>query len=552
MTNSSEGLPRIFIFGSCVSRDTFEFLIEDAQLNRYVARQSSISAFAGDPGLTDQLRHFDSPFQERVVKHDLRSSLTAELNSASNDVDLVVIDLVDERGGVMQFENGIATRLAEFWSHGGREASKNAKHISFGSDEHFSMWKESVSMLRQLLIELGLFDKTVVLNTPWASTNDRGETLEIPSWMIEPKTANQLYVRYFDTLEAFGFRTITLPDELAVSPIDHKWGTSPFHYVESAYLFLANSIRAELSLPAKQSVHLERRDTNRWGSFVDLLTPQEIRRSFFKSQNITVWNSGWPIDLRVEDKGSETTIVSLHAALGENSEVELPVFTGQSITQDLDANRIFLSDSTLYSSADLRLGWFLGSSGLNLTDTLVDIIATVQHELNAKHLVFFGMSGGGFASLNLSRYFPGSLALPVNPQTNVLDYAKPHWMAFARSAFDCFSEDDARRTLESHPHANQRDAYRVGYDNSVIYLQNRKDGHVSTQMIPFFEALEWPKEMAILFGDWGNGHQPPPAPVLAELLSAVPKASGAWNKLAHQWNARLGATREWVRQETGR
>src|SRR5699024_8019795 len=116
---------------------------------------------------------------------------------------------------------------------------------------------------------------------------------------------------------------------------------------------------------------------------------------------------------------------------------------------------------------------------VNLTQRLVEIIQALQDRLGSEHLVFFGMSGGGFASLNISHEFPGSLAVPVNPQTRILDYAKLHWQSMAEACFRVKGEDGALDILEAHHRADQRHVYTRGYSNTVIYVQNSQDSHVT-------------------------------------------------------------------------
>src|SRR5699024_1541191 len=134
---------------------------------------------------------------------------------------------------------------------------------------------------------------------------------------------------------------------------------------------------------------------------------------------------------------------------------------------------------------------------LNATALLTAAIRTIQDRIGAKHLVFFGMAGGGFAALNLSHEFPGSLAVPVNPQTRILDYAETHWAAMARACFGAQDVEQSRAVLESHARADLRRLYADGFENSVLYVQNTADAHVSTQLIPWFEAIGW-RERAMI------------------------------------------------------
>ena len=96
---------KIAIFGSCVSRDTAEF-IPDSDVVAYVARQSvaSLDAPHGTQGI--DLSELSSAFQKRMVTSDLKGNGVARIVKHADDLDLVLVDLVDERRGYWLFPDG--------------------------------------------------------------------------------------------------------------------------------------------------------------------------------------------------------------------------------------------------------------------------------------------------------------------------------------------------------------------------------------------------------------------------------------------------------------
>lgn len=233
---------RTFIHGSCVSRDTFGFLPDTFVLAYYVARQSIISVDRPVAGIASRLKPLTSAFQDRAVRGDLAGDALNRLRGRSEQVDLVLMDLTDERGGVLEIGNGYASKLAEFWGNGGRELARGARHIPFGSDEHFSLWAEAWNRYEARVAELGLQDRLVMLHTPWAALLDDGSALEVPRWMLNPALANQLHERYVAHVAKGGVSIVELPEGLVRSSADHRWGASPFHYTDAAYEHLAARI----------------------------------------------------------------------------------------------------------------------------------------------------------------------------------------------------------------------------------------------------------------------------------------------------------------------
>ncbi|KGN35686.1 hypothetical protein N803_06345 [Knoellia subterranea KCTC 19937] len=233
----------MLIYGSCVSRDTFEFLPEDWRLLTYVARQSAISVGSPVHGLQKQLNTLPSAFQNRMVGGDVRGDFLAVAERLAPEIEVLLMDLVDERGGVIEVGDGFVTKLAEIWSAGGRETLRGHRHVALGSEEHFDLWTPAIRRVADRLQELNLFDRTVVLRTPWADQLDDGGAVPVPDWMTPPVEANTIYARYFDVLSRLGFTIVELPEDLALSSRDHKWGPSPFHYTDDAYRYLATAIQ---------------------------------------------------------------------------------------------------------------------------------------------------------------------------------------------------------------------------------------------------------------------------------------------------------------------
>ena len=165
---------KIAIFGSCVSRDTAEFLPE-AEVVAYVARHSvtSLESPHGTAGI--DLSDLNSAFQKRMVTNDLDGSGLERIVNNASDLDVVLLDLVDERRGFWQFPDGTTmTNSIEVESCGAaREARRSgARLIEFGSEEHFVRWKSGFVQLVDGLRDAGLWEKTILLDIEWAGAVD--------------------------------------------------------------------------------------------------------------------------------------------------------------------------------------------------------------------------------------------------------------------------------------------------------------------------------------------------------------------------------------------
>ncbi len=235
----------VFLYGSCVSRDTAEFRGSSWERAGYVARQSLISAM--NSGMVmPRGTGLSSKFQNAMVDGDFSSSLPTLLRSVDKPLDRLVIDLVDERLGVYPYpENKYLTFSNELHQSGLMNQMKGRKaFLSFGSDQHFELWTEALDKFTELLRVLSLVDKTRVVKAPFVDFTNEGSgvpqtrNLSAGAW-------NDLYARYYELLQAKGFRIVEIPRESLVSTDSHKWGSAQYHYVDSAYEALASRIELE-------------------------------------------------------------------------------------------------------------------------------------------------------------------------------------------------------------------------------------------------------------------------------------------------------------------
>jgi hypothetical protein len=257
--------------------------------------------------------------------------------------------------------------------------------------------------------------------------------------------------------------------------------------------------------------------------------------SFFAAESVpagisTIWKNGLPIDLLVSPAVSDTTIFFFHGAIERH--FTLPVLSGLGISGAVDANRVFISDPSLVLDEDLMLAWYAGNHRQpNLQEVLTNIIGKIAQGLDSKKLVFFGGSGGGFASLYFASQFENSLALVFNPQTNIAKYSERAVRDFAIKSFAVKSDStNPLAHLPSEVVTDVCELYRTPRRATVAYLQNEKDSvHVKTHLGPFLESLQEETNLLLLKEPWRDGHSPPPKELLSQVLDLA-ASSKDWVK----------------------
>lgn len=220
---------------------------------------------------------------------------------------------------------------------------------------------------------------------------------------------------------------------------------------------------------------------------------------------------GHPIHTRVlpASRPADALVFRFHGAI-DRTRRPLPAYQENLQQMQDHAHQITICDPTMLSREGFSCSWYAGHEGLDTQGLLLKFCAQATQALGAGRVIYMGSSGGGFASLFLSRHHPGSIALAIVPQTNLKHHFKPGGVTRYLNA--CWPG----LTIEQ---ASERacmdvcDLYRDGFDNSVIYLQSAGDTeHNALQLAPFLHAV-WGKAGSegrdlVLHSDfWGKmGH----------------------------------------------
>ncbi|MDO8143937.1 DUF6270 domain-containing protein [Isoptericola sp. 178] len=227
---------RVFIYGSCVSRDTFDYLpSEDFELAQYVARQSALSAYTNPVSLISP-PELASSFQQRMISGDFSSNLRSVI-SGLQDVDLVLMDLTDERHGVYILPDGtVVTRSIELIESGlEHHLPPGSAHIPFGTPTHFQYWSDAIDQVAQMFAAHLPRTGIALLDIPWATVSDTGQVTPA-SFGVSAEDVNPVMAEYVDhATRALSAQRVSVDRNVVHSGSDHPWGEAPFHYSRGVY-----------------------------------------------------------------------------------------------------------------------------------------------------------------------------------------------------------------------------------------------------------------------------------------------------------------------------
>lgn len=251
----------------------------------------------------------------------------------------------------------------------------------------------------------------------------------------------------------------------------------------------------------------------------------------FDNGYLAVDYNGYPIDSYLRRGNSGVMVVIFHDAL--LGEFTYPVFQGGDILRGLDVTRVAIADPTI-GQTQLGLSWYAGSQTQpDLQWVLRGIVDKLAQVTDTKHIVFFGGSGGGFAALQMSRYFPGSLALPMNPQTSIAKYTKTAVDLYVDQAW---AATDIGQVPIDH---DLTTSYANGHENTIGYIQNLRDArHIERHEQPFLNSLPTLERVHSFTGLWADntkvGQVAPPKNVLRGIFEAVSTADGDWRSALNE------------------
>lgn len=292
--------------------------------------------------------------------------------------------------------------------------------------------------------------------------------------------------------------------------------------------FAALSTEPFETLSERYPRDIERFQKYSWRSIGEFLSAEALENGLH-----TIAISDLLLDFFVVSRRPDAPLLChLHGnAPPRSEEYLLPAITGWKVTEGLDASILAISDPCLLLDQKLELAWHAGTASVPLQFVYELILNKVIKSLSPSRVIFWGGSGGGFASLYLSSRIAGSIAFVWNPQTTILAYEESYVRQYAEV---CFGEagEDVSEVFAGKIVSDISEVY-PNEVNRVIWLQNKNDWHTEAHLLPFLkktglmEALpescsRWVNERIYLcLGEFSEGHQPPPKDMIRRMLVSI-------------------------------
>lgn len=245
---------RILVFGSCVSRDIFNYVKDEIELDDYFARSSFASAFSPSDVKDIYTDKIQSVFQRRMVASDLKKTFEKYLKSAR--IDILLIDFIDERFSIFKFDDGgVCTLSSELNSSGFDPERELGRLIPSGCDEFYDLWEKGWVRFLNVIDSISCRDKIRINRVLWAKSTSTGRDFPTHSKqyiLAANQFLQRLYTRIENDLQPWQF--IEVSPGHCIAAENHRWGLSPFHYVDAYYTEALLKIVASLKNRQEQAV----------------------------------------------------------------------------------------------------------------------------------------------------------------------------------------------------------------------------------------------------------------------------------------------------------
>lgn len=232
---------KVFIIGSCVSRDVFNVENNKLEVVSYNAR-SSFARIGNSQVVSNHfysgIQNLPSAFQRRMVLNDFNNQLISRVNTTEKDI--ILVDFIDERFHLVQLGDAIVTRSKEFTLTN----INPDRLINTYSQEYLALWKAGIDFFLKNIAN----NQLIVIPKVFWSNKIIGQEQFSERVLQDIDKQNEKLITMYDYLEKKSLNNLKLleiNEDLLRVDSKHRWGLSPYHYSDE-YSEYVNSLLSEI------------------------------------------------------------------------------------------------------------------------------------------------------------------------------------------------------------------------------------------------------------------------------------------------------------------
>ncbi len=252
-------MSKVAIVGSCITRDLWPIVGAEPSDLLYISRTSLPSLFAR-PLEGVETAH-EPPaglgvFTHRAMVNDLKKRALAAL--VAHQPTHIIFDFIDERMDLLSVGGTIVTHSWELDVSGylSQPVFEGAATVARTSSACELLWLQAADEMAAFMQSTPLRDATLIIHeAQWATryrdatgtVQDFTDEVEIfqgkPAAIDDHNAMLSLYQSAFSARLPQAI-SVAAPPELHLASVEHRWGLSPFHYVDDYYREVWLGLRA--------------------------------------------------------------------------------------------------------------------------------------------------------------------------------------------------------------------------------------------------------------------------------------------------------------------
>lgn len=227
----------VFVMGSCVSRDAFDYMT--IPLAGYRAR-FSYSTLHFPPIYHDKelLNLNQSSFQRRMVEGDLSKENVRLAQLAVGST--VLVDFIDERLPLSRASQSVYTESPEYLATG---LARGMEPIDVFSESYFVNFEKGWNFFVAALGHKALLINRVF----WATHTSDGSLLPDQKLIAKQNAKLQRIYGLVTRRGEENVKILEYPDSVFLADPEHRWGLSPFHFGSAFYEAQSHAVQREVA-----------------------------------------------------------------------------------------------------------------------------------------------------------------------------------------------------------------------------------------------------------------------------------------------------------------
>ncbi|WP_339014817.1 DUF6270 domain-containing protein [Aeromonas popoffii] len=244
-------LKKAAIIGSCVTRDAFEFDNSILDISgSYFPRISIISMMSAPIPIDHTILSSENQWLKWVILNDYNKTSISQIKNKNPDY--ILIDLIEERHDIIKVGDSYLTLSDDFIKINPFAKKEEYSHVvGRESDDVVKLFYEkSASFCERINSDFP--NTTVIIHDAKYSDYymDKGKIKRFDEIRCHKnKVMNSRLDCYVSFLmnRISNVKKISIDKEISLASSGHKWGLSPFHYIDEYYLEFINKVRKIIS-----------------------------------------------------------------------------------------------------------------------------------------------------------------------------------------------------------------------------------------------------------------------------------------------------------------